>query len=221
MTRLLAERARQVVAIELDAQLAARLQEDFRGRPGVEVRQADILSTDLAGLCRRHAAEKCFVFGNLPYYITSPILDHVSSFWPRIRAMALLVQHEVAERLTARPGRRAYGFLSVLAQLHFEPRILFRVPSGAFSPQPKVQSALVYFAGRAKSPEWEIEDREKFLDFVKRCFAQKRKNLRNNLAEAYSRSRVERALDALELSPARRAEELSLEQFWGLYLQLD
>jgi len=240
MTELLAERARRVIAIEIDATLAANLAEKLGAKSQIEVLQADILKTDIAALCRQHQAEKCFVFGNLPYYITSPILHRLFGFWSRIRAMALLVQREVAERLTAVPGTHAYGYLSVLTQLHSQPRIVLNVPPGAFVPPPKIHSALVGFEMIPELPEW-VREREAtrippgqaarpreipfqpaaaFLDFVKCCFAQKRKSLRNNLTGTFSRQRVVQALTSLDLPPNIRAEQLAFEQFASLFRQL-
>ena len=212
MTKLLAERAARVVAIELDASLVEKLKDKFRGEPRVEVLEADILSSDIAAICRSHGAEKCFVFGNLPYYITSPILHHLFEFRSSIRAIAVLVQREVAGRLTAAPGSREYGYLSVLVQLHSQPRALFTVPPGAFAPPPKVQSRLVEFSITPKFPKWEIAEDEKFLDFAKRCFAQKRKNLLNNLSRTYSRRRLEQVLTGLGVSTTVRAEQLKIQQ---------
>ncbi len=223
MTQLLTECAHRVVAIELDRALAEQLQ--YRLAPGsrIEVVQADILTVDLAGLCRRHGAERCFVFGNLPYSITSPILHRLFSFRDGIRAMALLVQREVAERLVAAPGTRDYGYLSVLTQLFSHPRIVLGVPPGAFSPPPNVQSALVEFqmreaaGGESLVPRGEVE---RFLVFVKRCFEQKRKNVRNNLGGLYSRARVELELNCLSLAHSARAEQLTLDELVRLYRRL-
>ena len=237
MTYLLAERVRQVVALELDASLAEALKEKVKQEPRIEVLEGDILSTDLAGLCGRHATDKCFVFGNLPYYITSPIIHHLLGFAASIRSMALLVQREVAERLTATPGSRAYGYLTVLTQLYAEPRLALAVPPGAFSPHPKVNSALVVFRMMSRFPEkptededlpaasgqaalMQFQDREKFLKFVKRCFAYKRKNLLNNLAGTYTRECIERSLAAMTLPPTARAEQLTVEQFTQLFMAL-
>jgi 16S rRNA (adenine1518-N6/adenine1519-N6)-dimethyltransferase len=228
MTELLAARAQRVIAIELDAALAVKLKEQLRTDARIEVLQADILSADLAALCQQHQIEKCFVFGNLPYYITSPILHRLFAFWSSIRAMALLVQREVAQRLTAVPGTRAYGYLSVLTQLHSEPRIVLGVPPGAFVPTPKVLSTLVSFQMRSAFPDsLQVgkgsalpEAETEFLHFVKRCFAQKRKNLANNLAGTYSRERIEQALAALSLPRTIRAEQLALSQFAGLFAHL-
>jgi 16S rRNA (adenine1518-N6/adenine1519-N6)-dimethyltransferase len=223
MTELLAERARQVVAVELDRMLAEQLQKKLATGSHTEVLQADILSVDLAALCRRHGTERCFVFGNLPYYITSPIIHRLFLFHDRIRAMSLLVQHEVAERLVAGPGTREYGYLTVLTQLFSYPRILLEVPPGAFAPPPKVQSTLLEFRMRETAGPGSLlakAEVEGFLQFVKRCFAQKRKNLPNNLAGFYSRARVELELGHLFLASSVRAEQLALEELLRLYRRL-
>lgn len=220
VTEMLAARARHVVAIELDATLAATLREKLPDHARIEIVQADILSTNLPDICRSHGAEKCFVFGNLPYYITSPILHYLFAAASCIRAMALLVQREVAERLSAVPGSRAYGYLSVLTQLHSRPRIALAVPPGAFSPPPKVHSALVCFEMQPRFPKWKAEATKRFLEFVQRCFAQKRKNLLNNLSRTYPRPRLEGELARLGLPLVIRAEQLALEQFAHLFQRL-
>jgi 16S rRNA (adenine1518-N6/adenine1519-N6)-dimethyltransferase len=220
MTSLLADRAGRVVAVEVDPELATHLHQEFQGDARVDILAADILATDIGEICRQHESEKCVVFGNLPYYITSPIVHHLFAAQDWIRDMTLLVQREVAERLAAGPGTRAYGYLSVLAQLHSQPRLLFNVPPGAFSPPPKVQSTLVDFQMKARLPSFSLDDRTKFLDFVKQCFSQKRKNLPNNLSKTFTRARVERALASLGLSPQLRAEQLTLEQFAALFDRL-
>ena len=218
MTELLAARAQQVVAIEVDRELARMLQQKFANKLGIEVLEADILQSDLATLCRRYQRERCFVFGNLPYYITSPILHHLLDSAGSIRGMGLVVQREVAERLSALPGSRHYGYLTVLTQLNTNPRIEFGIPPGAFSPPPKVDSALVTF--QMKRIQLPAERRKALLEFVKLCFAHKRKNLLNNLAPVYPRQRVETELAGLELPQSIRAEQLELEQFEKLLARL-
>jgi 16S rRNA (adenine1518-N6/adenine1519-N6)-dimethyltransferase len=212
MTDLLAARARHVVAVELDAALAAALAEKLKDHAAIEVKQADFLATDIAEICRGAGAKQCYVFGNLPYYITSPILHHLLESHPWIRGMALLMQREVAERVTALPGGRDYGYLSVAVQLFSRPRILFNVPPGAFSPPPKVQSGLVEFEMSARFPKWSSEQESGFLDFTKLCFAQKRKSLANNLARAFPRQQVNEVFAGLQISPNVRAEQLTLEE---------
>jgi 16S rRNA (adenine1518-N6/adenine1519-N6)-dimethyltransferase len=218
MTELLAARAQQVVAIEVDRELARMLQQKFANKLGIEVLEADILQSDLATLCRRYQRERCFVFGNLPYYITSPILHHLLDFSGSISGMGLVVQREVADRLSAMPGSRHYGYLTVLTQLHTNPRIEFGIPPGAFSPPPKVDSALVTF--QMKGIQLPAEQRKALLEFVKLCFAHKRKNLLNNLAPVYPRQRVETELVILKFPQSIRAEQLALEQFEKLFARL-
>jgi 16S rRNA (adenine1518-N6/adenine1519-N6)-dimethyltransferase len=213
MTRLLAERAGRVVAVELDSALAGELRETHKSSPQVEILEGDILSTDIAAICGERHATTCFVFGNLPYYITSPIIHHLMNSAGIVHGMALLMQREVAERLTAKPGSRDYGYLSVLVQVHSQPRIAMGVPPGAFSPPPKVHSSLVEFRMKPRFPAWTEQDREEFLKFVQRCFAQKRKNLLNNLAQTHGKGRIREALEIMRLPATARAEELSVEQF--------
>jgi 16S rRNA (adenine1518-N6/adenine1519-N6)-dimethyltransferase len=216
MTEHLAARAEQVVAIEVDRELARMLQQKFSNKPGIEVLEADILLSDLGSLCRRYQREQCFVFGNLPYYITSPILHHLLDFAGSINGMGLVVQREVADRLSALPGSRHYGYLTVLTQLDTNPRIEFGIPPGAFSPPPKVDSALVTFQMKPRGIQLPPEERKALLEFVKLCFAHKRKSLVNNLAPVYTRQRVETELAALKLPQRIRAEQLELEQFENL-----
>ena len=221
MTGLLAALCRRVIAVELDDALAARLRQKFAGDSRVEVLKSDILRTDLEKLCRDERADQCFVFGNLPYFITSPILHHLLKFRAPIRGMALLMQQEVAERVAARPGSRDYGYLSVAVQLFSQPRILFTVPPGAFSPPPKVQSALVEFTMAARFPSWSREEEARFLDFVKLCFAHKRKSLMNNLSELWPRGTLENTLAAHGVSPKARAEQLTANQLAALCSALE
>ena len=220
MTQFLAARAQQLVALEVDPELARKLQLEFANKPGTEVLEADILLTDLASLCRRYKREHCYVFGNLPYYITSPILHHLLDYARWIHGMGLVVQREVADRLCASPGSRLYGYLTVLTQLDTNPRIEFGIPLGAFSPPPKVASALVTFQMKSEGTHLAAQERKALLEFVKLCFAHKRKNLLNNLAPVYPRQRVETELRAIGLPPTIRAEQLTLEQFEKLLARL-
>lgn len=220
MTELLAERSGRVVAVELDVALARELREKYTSQSGIEIIQADILATDLEAVCRDRAASRCFVFGNLPYYITSPIIRHLMKSVAVIRSMALLVQLEVAERITAKPGSRDYGYLTVLAELYAETRVTMRVPPGAFSPPPKVQSALVEFRMHPKFPEWSEKERVKFLEFVLNCFGQKRKSLLNNLGKDYGRERVAAALAQLKLPVTARAEEIGIEELAAIFARI-
>lgn len=205
LTRPLMARAGRVVAIETDTRLVSRLNETFAGASNLTIVKGDVLHTDLA-----QWGPAVFA-GNLPYYITSPILRRVLTLGEPFLRAVFLVQKEVAERLTARPGSRSYGFLTVQTALYATPELLFTVPAAAFRPPPKVDSALVRLI-----PHPVVEpDPERFLEFVALCFRQKRKILRNNLAGHVDR----RLLDGLP-EALLRAEQLSLEDFQSLYHRL-
>jgi len=203
LTGFLLSRADRLIAVELDAGLAAGLRERFAAQANVEILQADILDVAL------DRWGPVTIAGNLPYYITSPIIAKIAGLRRLLECAVLLVQKEVARRLTAAPGSRDYGFLTVRTQLFTVPEYLFPVPASAFRPPPQVDSAVVRLTARRDSP---LADAEGFLAFASRCFRQKRKTLRNNLAADYPR--VEwKALPESGL----RAEQLSLEQLVGLF----
>ncbi|MCS6952381.1 MAG: 16S rRNA (adenine(1518)-N(6)/adenine(1519)-N(6))-dimethyltransferase RsmA [Bryobacterales bacterium] len=209
LTACLLERAASVIAIEKDPALAARLAERFAGAAQLQIVQADVLALDLGQW------GPAVVAGNLPYYITSPILDKVLALGAHLRRAVLLLQKEVAERLTAPPRDRAYGFLTVRTRLFAEPEILFLVGRRAFRPPPQVDSALVRLVPVSPEERWGITDPHAFLRFAARCFRQKRKTIRNNLERYYGP-----ALQALP-EASRRAEELSIEQLARLWRELD
>jgi 16S rRNA (adenine1518-N6/adenine1519-N6)-dimethyltransferase len=219
MTTLLAHRAKQVVAIELDPPLARRLAETTASLANVRVVSGDVLELDLASLLPC-AAERIHVYGNLPYYITSPILHRLFAIAERIASINIVVQLEVAERIASPPGRRDYGYLSVLAQFHAHPEIRMRIPPGAFLPPPKVFSALVSMELPGDGSTLGIADTVAFFEFVKLCFAQKRKTLWNNLRAAVGEERTRAALAAAGIQARTRAEELSVPQFAALYRAL-
>jgi len=222
MTTLLAHRAKQVLAIELDPPLAQRLTESTAPLGNIRVISGDVLELDLAApICASLAPnERIHVYGNLPYYITSPILHRLFAIAERIASINIVVQLEVAERIASPPGRRDYGYLSVLAQFHSRPEIRLRVPPGAFVPPPKVFSALVSMDLPGDGSTLGIADTSAFFEFVKLCFAQKRKTLWNNLRAAVGEERTRAALSAAGIAPRTRAEELSVPQFAALYRAL-
>lgn len=220
MTQLLAGSGRRVIAVEADARLAQGLQEQVGARseawPGVEVVRGDILSLDLAQL----AGERFRVYGNLPYYITSPILQHLFNYSDRIASIHVVIQFEVAARIVARPARRVYGYLSALCQFYTRPEIVLRIPPGAFRPPPRVTSALVRMTLPGERATLVVKDEKRFLAFVGICFGQKRKTLRNNLRSVAPAQRLVEAFMACGLRPDARAEQLSLTQFAALFAAL-
>ncbi len=214
MTRELAERAGGVVAVEMDSRLAERLRELQQQRPNLEIVTGDVLEQDLTALA---GDKKLHVYGNIPYYITGPILRHLFAHIEALADIHVVVQLEVAARLTARPGRREYGFLTVLAQFYSVPEFLLRLPPGAFRPTPRVASALVRLRPPGIRPKLGIRNETGFIEFLGRCFEQKRKTLRNNLRAIAGHERAEEILAAAGLSTNARAEELAIGEFAVLF----
>jgi 16S rRNA (adenine1518-N6/adenine1519-N6)-dimethyltransferase len=220
MTRLLVGDGRRVVAVEADRALAGELrantEADPQGWPGIEIVCSDVLTADIGKL----GGDRFHVYGNLPYYITSPILHHLFEWAAQIATIHIVIQLEVAERIAAHPGVRDYGYLSTLCQFYAKPKIAHRIPAGAFRPPPKVESALIGMTLPGDGAALEIIDAKRFLGFIQMCFEQKRKTLRNNLLEIADDPRVQRALTASGLRPDARAEQLSLAQFAAVFEQL-
>jgi 16S rRNA (adenine1518-N6/adenine1519-N6)-dimethyltransferase len=204
LTEKLLKRAARVVAVELDSFLVDHLRHKFADEPRLEVVHADVLATDLAQWGRAPVA------GNLPYYIASPILQQtVRGNAPRA---VFLIQKEVAERLVAQPGSRAYGFLTVSTALFASAKMLFEVKAAAFHPPPNVDSAVVLLEPHHRN--WGV-DIGRLIRFVGRCFEHKRKTIRNNLAEFYGKESIDVWPEA-----GLRAEQLSIDDFVGMYARI-
>lgn len=216
MTALLAERAGRVLAVETDAELAKGLRERFQNTPTVEIIHGDILALPPEEVGRR-APGRLRVYGNLPYYITSPILTHLFASIREVEDIFVVVQREVAERIVARPGRRTYGYLSALAQFYTEPEILLRIPPGAFRPPPRVRSALVRLRPPGAGRDIRPEEAQTFVRFLGICFRQKRKTLFNNLRGPFPAERIGEALQAKGYTMRTRAEELGVSELLELF----
>jgi 16S rRNA (adenine1518-N6/adenine1519-N6)-dimethyltransferase len=214
MTDHLAAAGAPVYAIELDPMLVAGLRRLPTRFPTLTVVPGDILKTDFAAIA---AGRRILVYGNLPYYITSPILHRLFSFANLIDEMHFVMQSEVAHRLAAKPGSKAYGYLSVATQIYTRPELVFEIPRGAFRPPPKVSSALVTLRLPGERAHLSLGDEGHFLDFVKLSFSQKRKTLVNNLRSIAKPDFIRESLAALGLRPDCRAEHLSVAQLASLY----
>jgi 16S rRNA (adenine1518-N6/adenine1519-N6)-dimethyltransferase len=214
LTCRLAEVAGQVVAVELDDGLVKILRQQVADLPNVEVIHGDILKIADIGF----APGEYKVVGNLPYYITSAVLRHFLSNEPRPQLLAVTVQREVAERIVALPGKMS--LLAASVQFYGQPRIIARIPAGAFYPPPKVDSAVVRIDVR-EEPTAVLgteADEEVFFRVVRAGFGQRRKTLRNSLSAGLglSPALVEEALVRASVAPQRRAETLSLEEWSGV-----
>ena len=222
LTQALAVRAGRLLALEIDAPLAAALQQRFAGAGSVEIRQADARQFDYAGLRALvpDPAGRVLVVGNLPYSVGKPILAALVESRGAIDEMALMLQKEVAERVAAAPGSKTYGALSVLTQVAASARLAFSVPPGAFSPPPQVDSAVLYLRTH-REPPVPVADPARFAAVVRAAFSQRRKSLANALAAglAVSAESARRQAELAGIDPGRRAETLSLAEFARLAAQ--
>ena len=225
ITAILAARCRRLIAIEVDHALAAELRFRFREQPQVDVVEADVLEVDFDALVS--PGESADVVGNLPYYITSPILMRLFAAGTRglLARAVVMMQREVADRLSAAPGCREYGLLSATTQMNARVETLFTLPPEAFSPPPEVFSTVMRLEFAPRFGELGV-DAAGFDAFLRRCFAQKRKTLANNLraaghtgARGYTTDEL-RAAWPDEIPPLARAESLALEPLAALYRAL-
>ncbi len=218
ITTALAARAAHVLAIELDASLAAYLRSEFSPE-GVTVINQDVLRFDFAAASAA-AGERLLVAGNLPYGITSQILLKLAASHTAIDRAILMVQREVADRIAAKPGSRDYGLLSVTAQLYGPVEKLFTLPPTAFMPPPDVYSTVFRWRIAPRIAELGVEEAG-FLRFVRHVFAQKRKTLVNNLRAArFSPNAIATALDQAQVAPQARSEALTIEAFAAIWNSL-
>ena len=229
ITAMLARKAQRLIAIELDRVLSAQLRLQFALQPNVEIIEGDILKIKLdtvfgpkPGLLRpgiEYRPEPARVVGNLPYYITSDILLRLFDYRRYFSTIVIMVQKEVADRLAASPGTRDYGLLSATAQLYGEVERMLTLPPGAFSPPPKVHSAVVRITIKPKIERLQV-DESGFISFLKLSFGQKRKTLWNNLKTRYDETALRAALAKSGVKPTVRAEALSLEKSAAVFRAL-
>ena len=218
LTRLLAQQAKRVIAVELDRRLVDILSQTLADFLNVEIVQGDILEMEPGGPGRLSGlAPNYKVVANLPYYITSAVLRYLLTARVKPRLIVVTVQREVAQRMIASPGQM--GLLSVSVQFYGRPRIVARIPAGAFYPVPKVNSAVVRI-DLDESPTVAVADVDRFFEVVRAGFGQKRKQLRNALAQGLSlpASTVVEALRRADVDEKRRAQTLSLEE-WARVMQ--
>jgi len=215
LTSRLAEMAEEVVAIELDDFLYTELQSNLVDLANVDLIHKDVLKLDLSSILHKENREKNKVIGNLPYYITSPILTKLIELSSLINICVLMIQKEVAERVVASPGTKDYGVLTVEIDYKAEAEIIASVPAKSFYPSPEVDSALIKLTMR-ESPEVYIKDEEIFSKVVKGAFRHRRKTLRNSLAASplpLSKKVLDDILEKLSIDPMRRGETLTISEF--------
>jgi len=210
LTRTLASRAERVLALELDDMLIPVLRKEFADAPNVEIVHADALTFDYESL---ESGWK--VVANLPYYISTPIIQRLLACHTTFTLFTLMLQKEVAERIAAPPGGREYGYISVLVQFHLKPMVVFTVPPGAFSPPPKVDSAVITL--KALDTPNRVLSEDVLIRLIKAAFSQRRKTLRNSLKQlSIPQEKMASILISTGIDPGRRAETLSVEEFCRL-----
>jgi 16S rRNA (adenine1518-N6/adenine1519-N6)-dimethyltransferase len=226
LTCLLCRNARRLIAIELDRVLAAQLRMKFALAQNLEVIEGDVLAMDFDSLFgpkpgssrpgMEFSPRPAKVVGNLPYYITSDILLRLFEYRRYFDLLILMVQREVADRIVAKPGGSEYGLLSATTQLYAKARRLFVLPPDSFSPPPNVHSAVIELRIAERLSDLAVPELP-FINFLKLCFAQKRKTIWNNLKSAYDPGILQSAMEATGVKPTARAEALSLEKSAALF----
>jgi 16S rRNA (adenine1518-N6/adenine1519-N6)-dimethyltransferase len=229
LTDLLIPRAKRVIGIELDRVLAAQLRMHYATKPNVEILESDFVTVEFASMVGRKPGplhdlrptqpETVDVIGNLPYYITSDIVLRILELHQNIERAVIMVQREVADRISAEPGSRDYGLLSATVQSFAGVEKLFTLPPAAFSPPPEVHSSVLRFTMASRLGELQVQA-EPFIAFLRLAFAQKRKTLLNNLRGQYPDTAVRAALKLAGLRADVRAEAMSLEKTAAVFRAL-
>lgn len=222
LTKELAKKAKKVVSVELDTRLLPVLGETLGEFDNIEIVNADIMKLDLKKLIEeKFGGMKVVVCANLPYYITSPVITMLLESKLPIESITVMIQKEVADRLTAPVGSRDSGAVTACVNYYSVPEKLFDVKKGSFMPMPKVDSAVVRLNIR-KTPAVSVSDEKKFFRLIKAAFSMRRKTALNSISSGLSLAKpeVEKALTAAGLDLNVRAENLTLEEFARLLEEL-
>lgn len=220
MTQYLAERAGEVVAVEIDKNLIPILTETLADYKNVSIINEDILKVDLNCIVEeKNGGRPVKIVANLPYYITTPIIMGLFENHVPVKSITVMVQKEVADRMQVGPGTKDYGALSLAVQYYAKPEIVAIVPPNCFIPRPNVASAVIRLTCHEKKPV-EVKNEKGMFALIRASFNQRRKTLANSLSNAQNlsltREQVMEALESMQLSPTIRGEALTLEQFAAL-----
>ncbi|MER2181117.1 MAG: 16S rRNA (adenine(1518)-N(6)/adenine(1519)-N(6))-dimethyltransferase RsmA [Desemzia incerta] len=222
LTEYVARSSKQVVAFEIDDRLIPVLEDTLSPYDNIRIVHQDVLKANLKEVLAEtiDLEEPLMVVANLPYYITTPIIMHFLESELRIDGLVIMMQKEVADRITAAPGSKAYGSLSIAIQYYMEAEIAFIVPKTVFVPQPNVDSAILKLTRRDK-PVVEVKDEKFFFELIRASFVQRRKTIWNNLLIRYGKTDEIKAeltagLEKAGIDPKRRGESLSIAEFGKL-----
>ena len=225
MTQYLAERAREVVAVEIDKALIPILHDTLSEYDNVTVINDDILKVDIHQIVQeKNAGKPIKVVANLPYYITTPIIMGLFESHVPLQSITIMVQKEVAERMQVGPGTKDYGALSLAVQYYAKPKIVANVPPNCFIPRPNVGSAVIRLTAYDEPPV-KVNDENFMFRLIRASFNQRRKTLVNGLGNAsnlnVSKELVSQVLEEMSISPTIRGETFTLEQFAELSNRLE
>jgi 16S rRNA (adenine1518-N6/adenine1519-N6)-dimethyltransferase len=219
LTEQLAKNCEKVVAFEIDQRLLPILQDTLSPYPNIKVIHNDVLKADVSSVIAEEfqGIEDVMVVANLPYYVTTPIIMKLLEDHLPIRGIVCMLQKEVADRISAKPGTKDYGSLSIAVQYYTEAETVMIVPKTVFVPQPNVDSAVIRLTKR-KTPIVEVKDENFFFTVTRASFAQRRKTLLNNLQSGLPNGKEKKdiiltVLAETEIEPSRRGETLSIEEF--------
>ncbi|APB30559.1 16S rRNA (adenine(1518)-N(6)/adenine(1519)-N(6))-dimethyltransferase RsmA [Vagococcus teuberi] len=222
LTEHLARHAGKVLAFEIDQRLIPVLEDTLSPYDNITVVNEDILKADVVAEAKKVFDEEqpIKVVANLPYYITTPIMMHLLMSPLDITTMVVMMQKEVADRMTAKPSTKAYGSLSIAVQFYMEAKLAFIVPKTAFVPQPNVDSAIIKLEKR-ETPIVDVIDETFFFELTRASFTQRRKTLWNNLTSHFGKDDqtkqwLEKSLEESDIDPKRRGETLSIAEFGKL-----
>ncbi len=213
LTDALADRAKSVIAVEIDPLLSTELESQFSTDADVQIVHADILKLELSSLFPPDTHPK--VIANLPYGITSPILWKLLEHADQLNICVLMMQREIAERIVATPGGKDYGALTIGISYYADTTLIEKLSPDNFFPAPKVDSALLKLTMRDK-PKVEVNDEDHFFRVVREAFRERRKMLKNSLRRFASAERLSAAFTELDIAPQRRAETLDISEFAAL-----
>lgn len=221
LTALLAKEARAVIAIELDDRLIPILEDRFSSYDNVKIIHSDVLEIDLNEVIgeatKKFGKSEVKIIGNLPYYITTPIIVSLLKAKIPARSITIMIQKEVAERIIAEPGSKKCGAITYLAHYYSKPRLICEVDKENFYPMPKVDSAVIKLDIREK-PAISVANEELFFKIIKAGFMQRRKTLVNSISHGgqFDKAEITNALETLGIDLKRRAETLTLHEFTSL-----
>ena len=220
MTQYLAERAGNVIAVEIDKNLIPVLQDTLSSYNNVTILNQDILKTDITHIIETYNnGNPIKVVANLPYYITTPIIMALFESHVALKSITIMIQKEVADRIQAQAGTKDYGALSLAVQYYAKPEVIVKVPAACFMPRPNVDSSVIRLT-KYETPPVKAQDENYLFTVIRASFNQRRKTLVNGLSNAgsvgVSKEKIAEVLTQMELSLTVRGETLTLEQFTEL-----